>query len=194
LKFFKINGLKKWKKKKKKNENDDIIDFDIKNFTKYTETNKIKNLALTFIASRINDNEVNDLKNFFIKMDLNKDGIITFDELKTGLKKMNVNLDSNEIKELFLALDTNRDSTIDYTEFLASSINEKKYLKEERLYEFFTSLDKDHSGKLSVNEIKSAFGDESSSEKINELLKKVDKNGDGEIDYNEFLDLMNENI
>ena len=127
-------------------------------------------------------------------MDLNKDGIITFDELKTGLKKMNVNLDSNEIKELFLALDTNRDCTIDYTEFLASSINEKKYLKEERLYEFFHSLDKDHSGKLSLNEIKSAFGNEANSETINQLLKKVDKNGDGEIDYNEFLDLMNENI
>ena len=183
--------FKKMEEKKKKNENDDIIDFDIKNFKKYTESNKIRNLALTFIASRINDNEVTNLKNFFIKMDLNKDGTITFDELKEGLMKMNANLELDEIKELFHSLDTNKDGTIDYTEFLACSINEKKYLKEERLYEFFTSLDKDHSGKLSVDEIKKAFGDEASSEKINSLIKKIDKNGDGEIDYNEFLDLMN---
>ena len=124
-------------------------------------------------------------------MDLNKDGTITFDELKEGLMKMNANLELDEIKELFHSLDANKDGTIDYTEFLACSINEKKYLKEERLYEFFTSLDKDHSGKLSVDEIKKAFGDEASSEKINSLIKKIDKNGDGEIDYNEFLDLMN---
>ena len=124
-------------------------------------------------------------------MDLNKDGVITFDELKQGLSKMNVNLELDEVKELFQALDSNNDATIDYTEFLSCSINEKKYLKEERLYEFFHSLDKDHSGKLSLNEIKSAFGNEANSETINQLLKKVDKNGDGEIDYNEFLDLMN---
>ena len=153
--------------------------------------NKIRNLALTFIASRINDNEVKDLKSFFVKMDLNKDGVITFDELKQGLSKMNVNLELDEVKELFKALDSNNDATIDYTEFLSCSINEKKYLKEERLYEFFHSLDKDHSGKLSLNEIKSAFGNDANSETINQLLKKVDKNGDGEIDYNEFLDLMN---
>ena len=190
MKFLKINGLKK-KKKKKKNENDDIINFDINKFTKFTEINKIRNLTLTFIASRINDNEVKDLKSFFVKMDLNKDGVITFDELKQGLSKMNVNLELDEVKELFQALDSNNDATIDYTEFLSCSINEKKYLKEERLYEFFHSLDKDHSGKLSLNEIKSAFGNEANSETINQLLKKVDKNGDGEIDYNEFLDLMN---
>ena len=184
----------KWFKKKeekKKNENDDIINFDINKFTKFTEINKIRNLALTFIASRINDNEVKDLKSFFVKMDINKDGVITFDELKQGLSKMNVNLELDEVKELFQALDSNNDATIDYTEFLSCSINEKKYLKEERLYEFFHSLDKDHSGKLSLNEIKSAFGNEANSETINQLLKKVDKNGDGEIDYNEFLDLMN---
>ena len=175
--------------KRKKKENDDLIEFDFNKFIKYEQTNKIKKLALTFIASRINDTEVENLKNFFIKIDENKDGTITFQEFKKGIEKMNIDLNTEELKEMFKSFDTNLDGTIDYLEFIAGSLSEKDYLKEERLYETFCALDKDHSGKLSIDEIKKVFEGEND-EKIQKMLKSIDKNGDGQIDYNEFLDLM----
>ena len=181
--------FKKMEEKRKKKENDDLIEFDFNKFIKYEQTNKIKKLALTFIASRINDTEVENLKNFFIKIDENKDGTITFQEFKKGIEKMNIDLNTEELKEMFKSFDTNLDGTIDYLEFIAGSLSEKDYLKEERLYETFCALDKDHSGKLSIDEIKKVFEGEND-EKIQKMLKSIDKNGDGQIDYNEFLDLM----
>ena len=102
---------------------------------------------------------------------------------------MNVDLNTEELKEMFKSFDTNLDGTIDYLEFIAGSLSEKDYLKEERLYETFCALDKDHSGKLSIDEIKKVLEGEND-EKIQKMLKSIDKNGDGQIDYNEFLDLM----
>ena len=86
-------------------------------------------------------------------------------------------------------MDTDRSGSIDYTQFLAASLDEKIYLTEKRLYEAFLALDTDGSGKIGRNEIKRILNSEND-DKIDELIKKIDKNGDGEIDYNEFLDMM----
>ena len=54
-------------------------------------------------------------------------------------------------------------------------------------------LDKDKSGKISEGEIKNSlkldYDDENT---LNGLIKKFDLNGDGMIDYNEFLNMMND--
>jgi Ca2+-binding EF-hand superfamily protein len=42
-------------------------------------------------------------------------------------------------------------------------------------------LDKDGSGSISVNEIKTQFGNNISSELWLEIIKEADENGDGEI-------------
>ena len=49
--------------------------------------------------------------------------------------------------------------------------------------------DEDNSGSIDVTELKYlmlSFGQKLSDKKINKLLKKIDKNQDGQIDYDEF--------
>ena len=59
------------------------------------------------------------------------------------------------------------------------------------IMEAFTNVDKDKSGKISKDELIVALKAEKSQEKeIEKLIKQVDKNNDGKIDYNEFLALM----
>ena len=54
-------------------------------------------------------------------------------------------------------------------------------------------LDKDGSGKITKDEIKKALQlDNVGEEVLDELIKKYDLNGDGVIDYNEFLNMMND--
>ena len=81
----------------------------------------------------------------------------------------------------------------EYTEFLAACINQKSFLREERLNEAFQMLDKDGTGKITKEEIKKALKLDNVDENVlNQLIKKYDLNGDGMIDYNEFLNMMNE--
>ena len=152
-------------------------------------------MTLTYIASRLNENDVSNLREIFTSFDKNKDGHISLEELKNGLEKLNgKEIDNQEIEKIFLSLDTDKNGQIGYTEFLASIINERTYLNEERLYEAFVNLDKNGSGKISKDEIKTVIMKNNANDNcVEKIIEKVDKNGDGVIDYNEFLDMMGYN-
>ena len=183
-----------WVVKEAPNSKGNISDLNINTLKKYTEENKLKKAVLTYIASRLNDNEVKILKEIFENLDINKDGTLTLDEMKKGLEKLkdkNVDID---VKSIFKGIDTDSSGRIDYTEFLASSINQKEFLRQERLNEAFKMLDKKGTGKISKEEIKKALKLDNVNEKTIELyIQKYDLNGDGNIDYNEFLNMMGEN-
>ena len=61
------------------------------------------------------------------------------------------------------------------------------------LREHFKAFDKDGNGLISPSELKQAMSDmgqELSSAEIDEMIKKVDIDGDGHLNYNEFIKLM----
>ena len=145
-----------------------------------------------YIASRLDENEINNLKKVFSAFDKSKDGQISYEELRQGL----IQLKSNRITEqdvyfLFQALDVDRNGKIDYTEFIAATLQRANYLRNDRLLEAFLNFDKDKSGKITKEELLEALKANKTQEKeIEKYIKAVDKNKDGKIDYNEFLDLM----
>ena len=178
-------------------QNEESVDLqmDLNSFKDYVNSCKLKKMTLTYIASRLNENEVSNLREIFNNFDKNKDGHISLEELKNGLEKLKCQeIDNKEIEKIFLSLDTDKNGRIGYTEFLASIISERTYLNEERLYEAFVNLDKNGSGKISKDEIKTVIMKNNANDNcVEKIIEKVDKNGDGVIDYNEFLDMMGYN-
>ena len=161
-------------------------------FIDYVRGSQLKKMSLLYIASRLDENEIENLKKAFEAFDNCKDGQITFDELRKGLLQLKTHkLNENDIIQLFKSIDVDQNGKIDYTEFLAATIQRVNYLKNERLYEAFCMFDKDKSGKITKDELLRALKAEKSQEKeIEKYIKAVDKNGDGKIDYKEFLELM----
>ena len=89
------------------------------------------------------------------------------------------------------SIDVDNNFRIDYTEFLAATISEKTYLQKDRLFEAFCMLDKDNNGHITKEELMDVLRTEKNQEKeIENYIKQADKNGDGIIDYIEFLQLM----
>ena len=161
-------------------------------FIDYIRGSQLKKMSLLYIASRLDENEIENLKKAFEAFDNCKDGQITFDELRKGLLQLKTHkLNENDIIQLFKSIDVDQNGKIDYTEFLAATIQRVNYLKNERLYEAFCMFDKDKSGNITKDELLRALKAEKSQEKeIEKYIKAVDKNGDGKIDYKEFLELM----
>jgi len=167
-----------------------IDNLNINHLKKYCMENKLKKAVLTFIASRLKDNEIQHLKEIFNEVDTNKDGTITFEEMKTGLCTAFSDSKYN-IEELFKNFDTDNTGTVGYTEFITATIEQYTYMKQEKLLEAFKTFDKDNSGKISKEEIKNTLKlNFINSDLLQIYIDKFDLNGDGEIDYYEFLEMM----
>lgn len=80
-------------------------------------------------------------------------------------------------------------------EFIAATVEAQVFLREEHLRNAFIMFDQDGSGKIDAREIVQLltgedFKDDISKEQILQVIKEVDVNGDGEVDFDEFILMM----
>ncbi|KAL5215425.1 hypothetical protein ABZP36_006826 [Zizania latifolia] len=162
----------------------------------FKEMNKLKQLALKVIAKNLSEEEIRGLKQMFNNMDTDKSGTITVEELKVGLTKLGSRISEAEVRNLLEAVDVDKSGSIDYTEFLTAMINKHKLEKEEDLLRAFQHFDKDNSGYITKDELEQAMSEYgmSSEANIKEVLDEVDKDKDGRIDYEEFVEMMRKGI
>nr|XP_043631692.1 calcium-dependent protein kinase 26-like [Erigeron canadensis] len=159
--------------------------------TQFSAMNKLKKMALRVIASKLSEEEIGGLKQMFKMIDTDNSGCITFDELKDGLKRFGADLDESEIHDLMQSADIDNSGTIDYDEFVAATLHFTKADREDRLFAAFSYFDKDASGYITRDELQKAckeFGVDDIH--LEEIIKEVDQNNDGRIDYSEFVAMM----
>ena len=168
---------------------------NVRHLLDYKNYSNFKKFVLTYMASRLKEEEITNLEKIFLEIDTDKDGTLSFDEVKNCFLKLNkeknLKITSKEIEEIFKSIDTNNSKRIEYTEFISAMMEESTYCKEERLVDMFRLLDKDGSGKISKNEIKNVLNKQGISEKdLKNFINIFDLNNDGQIDYNEFVTSM----
>ncbi|KAG5832581.1 hypothetical protein ANANG_G00292640 [Anguilla anguilla] len=120
----------------------------------------------------------------FEQIDLNKDGRIDVNELRTGLAARGF-LRSN-VEEIVQAGDTNKDGQLDFEEFT-------EYLRahEKALQLMFRILDHNNDGHIDLGEIQRCLhnlGVDVSVEQASIILQSMDKDGTMTIDWNEWRD------
>ncbi|XP_074562930.1 calcium-dependent protein kinase 2-like [Curcuma longa] len=102
--------------------------------------NKLKKMALKVIAENLSEEEIKGLKQMFSNMDTDKNGTITYEELKTGLARLGSKLSEAEIKQLVEAADVDGSGSIDYIEFITTTMHWHKLERDEHLYKAFQYL------------------------------------------------------
>ncbi|XP_047321759.1 calcium-dependent protein kinase 26 [Impatiens glandulifera] len=157
----------------------------------FSAMNKLKKMALRVIAERLSEEEIAGLREMFISMDTDNSGAITFDELKAGLRRYGSTLKDTEIRDLMDAADVDNSGTIDYGEFIAATIHLNKLEREEHLMAAFGYFDKDGSGYITVDELQHACIEHNMTDVfLEDIIKEVDQDNDGKIDYQEFVAMM----
>ncbi|KAJ6825289.1 calcium-dependent protein kinase 10-like isoform X1 [Iris pallida] len=157
----------------------------------FSAMNKIKKMALRVIAENLSEDEIAGLKQMFKMIDTDNSGQITFEELKAGMQRVGANLKESEIYALMQAADVDNSGTIDYGEFIAATLHLNKIEREDHLFAAFSYFDKDGSGYITQDELQQAceeFGIEDA--QLEEMIREVDQDNDGLIDYNEFVAMM----
>ncbi|KAM7262743.1 hypothetical protein ACFE04_000426 [Oxalis oulophora] len=159
--------------------------------TQFSAMNKLKRIAIRVIAESLSEEEIAGLREMFRMIDSDNSGHITLEELKNGLERVGANLKESEINELMRAADVDNSGTIDYSEFIAAMLHLNKIQREDHLYAAFSYFDTDGSGYITHEELQTAcakFGLVDA--QIEEIIREVDQDNDGRIDYSEFVDMM----
>ncbi|KAK8590250.1 hypothetical protein V6N13_089011 [Hibiscus sabdariffa] len=157
----------------------------------FSAMNKLKKIAIRVIADNLSEEEIAGLKEMFKMIDADNSGNITLEELKIGLEKVGSNLKDSEINGLMQAADIDNSGTIDYSEFIAAMLHLNKIQKEDHLFAAFNYFDKDGSGYITPDELQQAceqFGLQDVH--LEEVIREVDQDNDGRIDYSEFVAMM----
>lgn len=125
--------------------------------------------------------------------DANHDGKISFEELKKMMGSMGQACDDEEAKKIMASADKDGNGYIDFEEFV-KVMQKNQCPPEETLREAFKTLDKDGSGNISADELKNvlrSLGDQQISDaEVDEMIREIDLDGDGEVDYEEFVKMM----
>ncbi|KAH9611894.1 hypothetical protein KSS87_002619 [Heliosperma pusillum] len=182
-----------WIQNAKKASNVPLGDIVRSRLKQFAGMNRFKKKALRVIAEHLSVEEVEIIRDMFTLMDVDRDGKITYEELRTGLKKVGSQLGEAEIKLLMEVADVDRNGYLDYGEFVAVTIHLQKMENDEHFQKAFLYFDQDGSGYIELDELRDGLVDESGetdSEVLNQIMHEVDTDKDGRISYEEFVAMM----
>ena len=186
-----------FKKFSEKNKGDKNLAKSVfSNMKKFKKNKTLEKTVISFIINQlVRKDERNELEKQFKDWDTNGDGILSKKEIINGYRKAYGKVDEHEIENMIDSIDLDGNGVIDYNEFLTCSMNKDKILRNDYLKICFNEFDTDRSGKISIEEISSIFkrGDENYEdlEAFKKMIQDIDENGDGEISFKEFKDIMN---
>mmetsp|Transcript_53823 Transcript_53823/g.122435 ORF Transcript_53823/g.122435 Transcript_53823/m.122435 type:complete len:569 (-) Transcript_53823:235-1941(-) len=176
-----------------------FTDLALDNLQSFQEMNKFKKAALNVMASQLTETAIRDLQDMFKSLDDNQDGTICISELREGMDKLGMTL-TDDIEQIFMDCDTDGSGRIDYSEFIAGTIDKKRYMQEDACWSAFKVFDLDNSGTIERHELAQLIGKKGGpadafaldDAAVTELMGTVDINGDGRVDFDEFMQMMNE--
>jgi calmodulin len=135
-----------------------------------------------------------EIKEAFNVFDKDNDGFITIKELGTVMRSLGHNPTEMELQDMIKLYDKDESGTIDFPEFLDLMTTKMKETElEEQLIETFKVFDRDGNGLLSGQELKyvmAVVGEVLTDTEVDELIKQADVDGDGFINYQEFVKMM----
>ncbi|CAH2059179.1 unnamed protein product [Thlaspi arvense] len=99
---------------------------------KFSATDKLKKMALRVIAERLSEEDIHGLRETFKTIDSDKNGRVTYKELKTVFERFNTNLDNSDINGLMQTpTDVHLEDTVDYEEVISAIVRLKQLQDEE---------------------------------------------------------------
>lgn len=146
------------------------------------------------IKSKFNDEQIALLKKAFIACDSDQSGLISQKELKGACEKSGYEISDGQLDFIFNTIDKDKSGEIDFEEFLNFIyICQFNHTEIQQAKLIFDGFDEDGGGSIDRDELKNAFtklGVSVSEEELDQAFGVLDKDGSGELDFNEFLQLF----
>ncbi|XP_038066029.1 calmodulin-beta-like [Patiria miniata] len=143
----------------------------------------------------LSEAQIAEFRQAFSIFDKDGDGTITHKELATVMRSLGQNPSEAELQDMINEADQDGNGTIDFTEFVSMMGQKMKELDtEEEIREAFRVFDKDGNGFISAAELRHvmlSLDDKVDKHEVEEMIRDADVDGDGQVNYEEFVAMMN---
>lgn len=142
----------------------------------------------------LTDEQRQEIKEAFDLFDTDGTGTIDVKELKVAMRALGFEPKKEEIKKMIADIDREGSGTIDFADFLnmmTYKMSEKD--SKEEVMKAFRLFDDDGTGKISFKNLKRVakeLGENLTDEELQEMIDEADRDGDGEVNEQEFLRIM----
>lgn len=147
------------------------------------------------IVASLSEEQREDIFEAFKLCDSKNEGIIESKQLKFAMRALGFEPRKQEIKNILdKHLDKEKSGRIlydDFENFMAKKILEKD--ANDEIMKAFSLFDKDNTGKISFTNLKAVaqeLGEQISDEELREMIQEADRDHDGEVSRDEFLQIM----
>ncbi|KAK8924189.1 hypothetical protein KSP39_PZI019645 [Platanthera zijinensis] len=142
----------------------------------------------------LSEDQISEFREAFCLFDKDGDGCITLEELATVIQSLGQNPIKEELQDMINEVDINGNGTIEFGEFLSLMARKiKETDAEEELKEAFKVFDKDQNGYISAAELRNVMinlGEKLTDEEVDQMIREADLDGDGQVNYEEFVRMM----
>jgi len=146
------------------------------------------------MADQLTEEQSAEFKEAFSLFDKQSNGTITTKELGTVMRTLGQNPSPEEIEGFVKEVDSAGKGTLDFAKFLSvMAKNFKDVESEEDLVDAFKVFDRDGNGFISASELRHVManlGEKLTDEEVDEMIREADTDGDGQINYEEFVKMM----
>lgn len=151
------------------------------------------------ILTKYSDSQIRELREAFRLFDKDGDGSISTEELGTVMRNLGQFPSMDELNQMLKEIDIDGDGSFSFEEFVQVMANvggiseNSEENEEEELRQAFRVFDKSGCGYITPSDLRAVLqcmGEELTEEEIDEMIAEVDIDGDGRIDFEEFITCM----
>ncbi|CAH8534226.1 unnamed protein product [Schistosoma intercalatum] len=155
---------------------------------------KKKEIAGRGVKHELTEDQKQEIREAFDLFDTDKSGTIDIKELKVAMRALGFEPKKEEVRKLLTEFDCDNKDSIEFSDFLRMMAvkMQDKDAKEEML-KAFRLFDDDETGKISFKNLKRVakeLGENLTDEELQEMIDEADRDGDGEVNEQEFLRVM----
>ncbi|XP_029470677.1 calmodulin-like isoform X1 [Rhinatrema bivittatum] len=143
---------------------------------------------------QLSEEKIAEIKEAFSLFDKKGDGTVNIKEVGTVMRSLGQNPTEAELQDLINAADARGKCTISLLEFLTMMARKMKDTDSEKeITEAFRVFDRDNNGFISAAELRhilTNLGEKMTEEEVNEMIQEADVDQNGQINYEEFVQMM----
>lgn len=160
----------------------------------FRSMNRLKRAALTVVTTMLGDRDISAARKLFLALDLNGDGYLSADELRTCLANSgDARMENTIIDPIFQvpAESGKQQKPFSYTEFVTAIFARDRWLGDSICKAAFRNFDKNGDGKLTLENLASGkLVDKMCKQDVVSLLQELGLDCNSSIDFQEFAAML----